>query len=450
MTNPTLGSKAKSQLIERILGKKAGAEKAPGPSVSSVLTVPGVRNAPGRAKVPEAFTRFDRHPGYEKMLVPQAAARRLGLRNPFFIAHEGVAGATTHIDGREYINFANYNYLGLAGHPAVNKAARDAIDRYGTTSSASRLVAGERPIQRELEQALAAVYEVDDAIVFVSGHATNVSTIGYLFGPKDLVVHDSLIHNSVLEGIKLSGAARRSFPHNDTAALDAILSQIRSQFERVLIVVEGNYSMDGDIADLPTLIDIKTRHGCFLMVDEAHALGVLGATGRGSHEHHRLAGTAVDIWMGTLSKTLAGCGGYIAGESALVEHLKYAAPGFVYSVGIAPPLAAASLAALRIMLGEPERVERLQDNGRYFLELMQALDANVGYAQGHAVIPLITGSSLGAVKLSQKLFDAGINVQPIIYPAVEEKAARLRFFVSSLHSQTQLEKTIETIRAHKS
>ncbi len=438
MTQSSLGLKAKQQLIERFLGKKVGADGAAPQTVAT--------RSLHRAKVPEAFTRFDRHPGYEKMLVPKAAADRLGLRNPFFIAHDGVAGAVTRINGREFINFSSYNYLGLAGHPAVNKAAKDAIDRYGTSASASRLVAGERPIQRELEEALAELYEVEDCVVFVSGHATNVSTIGYLFGPKDLVIHDSLIHNSVLEGIKLAGSTRRSFPHNDTLALDAILAEIRHQFERVLIVVEGHYSMDGDIPDLPALIDIKRRHGCFLMVDEAHALGVLGAKGKGSHEHFDVAGKDVDIWMGTLSKTLAGCGGYIAGERALVEHLKYAAPGFVYSVGIPPPLAAASLAALRIMLDEPERVARLQENGQMFLKMAKESGIDVGTSQGFAIVPAITGSSLKAAKLSNLLFDSAINVQPIVYPAVEEKAARLRFFISTMHSEKHFGYVCESIR----
>ena len=438
MTQSTLGQKAKQQLIERFLGKRAGADGAV-PQTTATRSL-------YRAKVPEAFTRFDRHPGYEKMLVPKAAANRLGLRNPFFIAHDGVAGAVTRINGREFVNFSSYNYLGLAGHPAVNKAAKDAIDRYGTSASASRLVAGERPIQRELEEALAELYGVEDCVVFVSGHATNVSTIATLFGPKDLVIHDALIHNSVLEGIKLSGSTRRSFPHNDTQALDAILAEIRHQFERVLIVVEGHYSMDGDIPDLPALIDIKRRHGCFLMVDEAHALGVLGASGKGSHEHHGIAGQDVDIWMGTLSKTLAGCGGYIAGERALVEHLKYAAPGFVYSVGIAPPLAAASLAALNLMLKEPERVARLRENGQMFLKMAKECGLDAGTSQGFAIVPVITGSSLKAAKLSNRLFERGINVQPIVHPAVEEKAARLRFFLGTQHTEMQMKITIETIK----
>lgn len=433
------GLKAKDRLIDRFLGKKLGAGGA-----AAAMPEPAVRKKRS-ADIPEAFCRFDRHPGYEKMLVPKAAADRLGLANPFFRAHESVAGAITRIDGREYINFSSYNYLGLSGHPAVNKAAKDAIDRYGTSVSASRLVAGERPVQRELEEALAALYEVEDCVVFVSGHATNVSTIGYLFGPKDLVIHDSLVHNSVLEGIKLAGSARRSFPHNDHAALDHILAEIRGQFERVLVVVEGLYSMDGDIPDLPALVEIKRRYKTFLMVDEAHSLGVLGATGRGLREHYGLAGKDVDIWMGTLSKTLAGCGGFIAGERALVEHLKYAAPGFVYSVGIAPPLAAASLASLRIMLKEPGRVARLRERAQLFLQLARQAGINTGYSHGYAVIPVITGSSLKAARQSNQLFEQGINVQPIIYPAVEEKAARLRFFLSSAHAERQIEYSVATL-----
>jgi 8-amino-7-oxononanoate synthase len=433
-----LSGRTREELIQRFLHRD---EETPGATEESAAG----RSRARSSSVPDAFCRFDRFPGYERLLVPQAAGKRLGLANPFFRVHEGVASATTQIEGRSFINFSNYNYLGLAGHPKVNRAARDAIERYGTSASASRLVAGERPVVRDLEAALAQFYEVEDCVAFVSGHATNVTTIGYLFGPKDLVIHDALIHNSVLEGIKLSGAARRSFPHNDAAALDAILGEIRGQFERTLIVVEGLYSMDGDIPDLPRFIDIKTRHQAFLMVDEAHSLGVLGETGKGIREHFGLAGTVVDIWMGTLSKSLAGCGGFIAGERALVEHLKYAAPGFLYSVGMSPPLAAASLEALRIMQAEPDRVARLRERSSQLLELASTHGIDTGLSQGFAVVPALIKNSLKAVKISNVLFGHGINVQPIIYPAVEERAARLRLFVSCLHTEAQLRVTVETL-----
>lgn len=425
----------KTKLIDRILGKKA--EAAQGAALASPVPIV--------SKVSKDFTRFDRFPGYEKMLVPKAAAERFGLANPFFVSHDGLAGATTQINGREFINFSSYNYLGLNGDPRVNQAAKNAIDLYGTTVSASRLVAGERPIQRDLERALAQVYGVEDCVAFVSGHATNVSTIGYLFGPKDLVLHDALAHNSIIEGIKLSGATRRSFAHNDTAQLDQILADIRGQFERVLIVIEGHYSMDGDIPDLPAFIDIKRRHQAFLMVDEAHSLGVLGASGLGLHEHYGVPGTDVDIWMGTLSKTMSGCGGYIAGERALVEHLKYAAPGFVYSVGLAPVLAAAALQCLEILRQEPQRVHQLRQITQYLLTEAKKAGLDIGLSQGFSIVPVIVGSSLKAVKLSNALFKAGINIQPIIHPAVEEKAARLRFFLSNQHTPAHIDTTIAAI-----
>ncbi len=430
-----LSDEAKTNLIKKTLMRK---------SVSPQESE-GSRAKRKRKAVPESMVRFDRFPAYERIMVPKKASMRLGIDNPFFREHSGVATSTTEIEGRKFINFSSYNYLGLCGHPRVNQAGIAAIERYGTSVSASRLVSGERPIQRDLERALADLYGVDDAIVFVSGHATNVTTIGYLFGENDLVVHDALIHNSVLQGAELSGAHRRSFPHNDWKALDQLLSECRDQFERVLIVIEGLYSMDGDFPDLPKFIEIKRRHMAFLMVDEAHSLGVMGETGRGIAEHFGVKGSDVDIWMGTLSKTLSGCGGYIAGETALVEHLKYAAPGFLYSVGIAPPVAAASLEALRIMLAEPERVERLRERGEFFLEEAQSRGVDTGYSAGLSVIPANLKSSLKAVKVSNALFARGINVQPIVYPAVEEKAARLRFFLSSTHTKEQILFTLDAL-----
>lgn len=438
MTKQNFGlvGSAKEQLVKRFLARRDSQLE----TASST-----VRSTPPAVQVPEKFCRFDKFSGYEKVVIPQAAARKLGIENPYFKNHEGVADATTIIGGKTYINFSSYNYLGLSGDPRVNRAAKDAIDRYGTSASASRLVAGERTVHRELEETIAQLYEVDDCVVFVSGHATNVTTISTLFGPKDLIVHDSLIHNSVFEGMKLSGATRRSFNHNEPESLERILAEIRGNFERTLVVIEGLYSMDGDIPDLPRFIDIKNRYKAFLMVDEAHSIGVLGETGHGLREHYGIQGKAVDIWMGTLSKAFAGCGGYIAGEKALVEHLKYASPGFVYSVGIPPAMAAASLAAIRIMLDEPSRVAGLSERAAYFLGEAKRLGIDIGLSRGRAVIPAVIGSSLKATKLSQRLFELGVNVQPIIYPAVEERGARLRFFVSTTHTREQIDQTLKLL-----
>jgi 8-amino-7-oxononanoate synthase len=395
--------------------------------------------------VPEQFYRFDQHPGYQQLRIMHDGAARFGLANPFFKLHESLAGAETTIGGQRFVNFASYNYLGYSGHPAVTEAAKAAIDHYGTSVSASRLVSGDRPIHRELEAELARLYEVDDAVTFVSGHATNVTTIGYLFGPRDLVIHDELIHNSVLQGIQLSGARRLSFAHNDVDALDRLLTDQRQHFERVLVVLEGIYSMDGDYPDLPRFVELKNRHKVFLMVDEAHSLGVMGASGKGIREHFGLAGKDVDIWMGTLSKTLASCGGYIAGESALVEHLKFMAPGFLYSVGMPASVAAAALAAVRCMAGDAERVATLQARGLQFLELAREAGLDTGTSTGLAVIPVITGSSLKATQLSGALAKRGINAQPILHPAVPEKAARVRFFVSCLHTPDQIAETVAIV-----
>lgn len=436
---PGLTAQIKDKLIQQALERRLRqTEHGSSAEAPAVLTT-------GAVNIPEQHYRFHLHPGYQQIRIINDGAARLGIGNPFFKLHEGIAGATTKIGGREYINFASYNYLALSGHHEVTEAAKIAIDRYGTSVSASRLVSGERPIHRELEQAIAKIYGVDDAIVLVSGHATNVTTIGYLFGPNDLILHDELIHNSILQGITLSGARRLPFPHNDSAALDAILTEQRHHFERVLIVLEGIYSMDGDYPDLPCFVEIKKKHKAFLMVDEAHSFGVMGKTGLGIREHFELAGGDVDIWMGTMSKVLAGCGGYIAGELALVEHLKFLAPGFLYSVGMSPPVAAASLAALQCLQREPERVAALQERGQFFLEQARAVGIDTGTSTGLGVIPAIMGSSIRAARLSSALFERGINVQPILYPAVPEKSARLRFFISCQHTEAQIRQTVQAL-----
>lgn len=438
---PGLSASIKDKLIQQALERKLRQAGRAQPARPLAAT-----GASARGAIPDEYTRFELHPGYRQLRILNEGAARMGVQSPFFKMHEGTAGAVTRIGTKSYINYASYNYLGMSGDPVVAQAAKDAIDRYGTSVSASRLVSGERPIHRELERALAEAYDVEDAITFVSGHATNVSTIGYLFGPRDLILHDELIHNSVLQGIQLSGARRLPFAHNDWAALDAILQDQRHHFERVLIVLEGIYSMDGDFPDLPRFIEIKRRHKAFLMVDEAHSFGVMGKRGYGIREHFGIPGKQVDIWMGTLSKSLAGCGGYIAGDAALVEHLKFLAPGFLYSVGMPPSVAAASLAALRRMEQTPERVATLQARGQFFLHHARTAGIDTGLSTGYAVVPAIIASSLKAARLSAALFERGINVQPILYPAVPEQSARLRFFISYQHSEADLRTTVAALR----
>ncbi|MDH2294231.1 aminotransferase class I/II-fold pyridoxal phosphate-dependent enzyme [Cobetia sp. 1AS1] len=398
-------------------------------------------------QISDDFVRFDRQPGYQQLSMMQQAGAAFGVPEPFFRVHDGCAGATTRIEGRELVNFASYNYLDYSRHPEVVKAAADAAAHYGTSVSASRAVSGERPIHQQLEAAVARTYDVEDAVVFVSGHATNVSTLGYLLGPKDLILHDEWIHNSSLVGAQLSGARRMPFAHNDPDALEALLRAQRGKFERVLIVTEGLYSMDGDVPDLPRLIALKQKYRCWLMVDEAHSFGVLGERGLGLREHYDIAACDVDIWMGTMSKTLSGCGGYIAGCKELVSMLRYFAPGFLYSVGMPAQVAAPSLKILELLQGDDarQRIARLHDVSGYFLKRARALGLDVGDSLGVAVVPVILGSSLVAARLSNQLFEAGFNVQPILHPAVPEKSARLRFFLSCEHTEAQVDAVLDTL-----
>lgn len=393
--------------------------------------------------LPEETFRFDCFPEYVRLKQNLELTEATGLGNPFFAVHERVTNDTTQIAGKEYINFSSYNYVGMSGDPQVTSAVKAAVDRFGTSVSASRLVSGEKTIHRELERGIADFIGVEDSIVLVGGHSTNETTIGHLFGPGDLILHDALAHNSIIMGCKLSGARRRPFPHNDWKAVDQLLTDLRGEYRRVLVVIEGVYSMDGDVTPLPKFIEVKKRHKAFLMVDEAHSIGTMGEHGRGVSEFYKVNPADVDIWMGTLSKSFGSCGGYIAGCKALVEYLKYTAPGFVYSVGLSPSNTAAAVASLRVLEAEPQRVRRLHENAKQFLELAKSKGLNTGMSKDSPVVPIIIGNSMHALMLSKQLKNRGINVQPILYPAVEEKAARLRFFITTCHTPEQIKTTVE-------
>ena len=394
--------------------------------------------------LPEHYD-FAQFPEYAQLKRQEQMLLAVTDDNPYFRVDQGGAGSAACVEGRQLINFCIYDYVGMAHDPEVIAAAKSAIDRYGTGAGASRLISGEKQVHRDLEQTLAAFLNVPAALVFVSGHATNVTTIGHLMGPDDLILHDTLAHNSIIQGAKLSGATRRAFAHNDWQAMDTVLSEDRRRYRRVLIAIEGVYSMDGDFPDLPRFVELKKKHKTLLLVDEAHSLGTLGATGRGIGEYWGVARADVDLWMGTLSKSLASCGGYIAGSVELVEYLKYTAPGFVYSVGLSPPNAAAALASLTILQRQPQRVERLRELSALFLKLAGQRGLDTGLASGTPVIPVIVGSSAKALRLSNALFRHGMNVQPIVYPVVPEHSARLRFFITTNHTREQIHTTVSAI-----
>ncbi|KAF0227768.1 MAG: aminotransferase class I [Beijerinckiaceae bacterium] len=390
-------------------------------------------------------TAFDTLPQYQQIKFQREFAAFAALEVPYYRLHAGRSAATALIGNRELVNFASYDYLGLNGHPAIVAAAEAATREFGTSVSASRISAGERQVHRDLEQLLAKNYAAEDCIVFNSGHGGGVSTIASLVGPKDLIVHDALIHNCIVVGAQLSGATRRNFPHNDLDALERLLASERPRFERCLIVTEGLFSMDGDGPDLARLIEIKQRFGAWLMMDDAHALGVLGATGRGIFEHQGIAPDSVDLWFGTLSKTLVGCGGYVAGSAVLVDLLKCHAPSFVYSVGMPAAVAAASAKALEIMNAEPERVAKLQANSQRFLKRAKALGLDTGDAWGYGIIPVIVGETVRTLVLAQELQKRGFNAFPILPPGVPEKSSRLRFFINATHSDAQIDAAVDAV-----
>ena len=286
----------------RVLGDRAPAS-ATTPTASTTPVAPAAAGA--REERVEDFAEL------HEIRATLARFHQLGIENPYGRSLEGTARDMVRVDGEHLLNFATFNYLGLSGDPRVTAAATRAIDEYGTSASASRVAWGDRPVHRALERDLAAFLGCQDALVFASGHATNVTTVATLVGRDDVVLHDSLAHDSLIAGARLSGARRVPFPHNDIDALDRLLRETRASARRALIVVEGAYSMDGDLAPLGDLIALKRRHGALLFVDEAHSLGVVGATGRGIGEHAGVPRDGVDVWMGTVSKALASCGGYV-------------------------------------------------------------------------------------------------------------------------------------------
>lgn len=397
------------------------------------------------APISEATHDVAKFPEYLQLRQNLDLLESSGLGNPYFTVHQGLTNDRTLIDGREVINFCSYNYVGMSGDPVVVKAAQEAVARYGTSVSASRLVSGEKDLHGQLERGISNFLNTESALVFVGGHSTNETVIGHMLGPGDLILHDALSHNSIIQGCILSGARRRPFAHNDWKIADELLSKFRHEYRRVLIVIEGVYSMDGDIPELERFVELKKRHKALLMIDEAHSIGTIGRTGRGIGEYHETRRDDVDIWMATLSKTFGSCGGYIAGRKELIEYLKYTAPGFVYSVGLSPPNTAAAIASLELLQREPERVARLQQRSAQFLSLAKQRGLNTGMSKDSPVVPVILGNSIHALQLSKALFARDINVQPILYPAVEESAARLRFFLTSEHTEEQITYTVDAV-----
>ncbi|MCX5583469.1 aminotransferase class I/II-fold pyridoxal phosphate-dependent enzyme [Streptomyces erythrochromogenes] len=444
------------------IGKRAPAFRsedlfAPGLTVGGLIALldPGRtrHEAPGRpasraaraAEWSTAAASIDDFPEVALFEERLAAVTAGGADFPYFRVHEGTIRDTTVIGDRSYLSFGSYNYLGISGHPAVNEAVHRAVERYGTSVSASRALSGERELTVRLERALADFLGVGDCLTLVSGHATNVTAIGHLVGAGDLVLHDALAHDSILQGCALSGAARRPFAHNDRADLEHLLRINRSRFRRVLIVVEGAYSMDGDLVDLPAVIGLKKRYGALLMVDEAHSIGTVGEHGRGVGEFFGVDRTDVDLWMGTLSKSFASCGGYLGGSARMVRWLRHTLPGFVYSVGLTPANAAAALAATELITAEPQRVRTLRRNAGLFLGLAAAAGLPTGSSADTPIVPVVLGDSARTLRVADRLFARGVVADPIFHPAVDEGLSRLRFFLTSEHREDDVRRAVAVL-----
>ena len=401
-----------------------------------------LRHPPAAAGAADNAGRFPECDALEKRLADLEAA---GLDNPFLHANEAVRGRTARLGGRDVVSFTSFDYLGLACHPDVRRAAKEAIDRFGCSASASRMVGGNNTILDELDAELASFLGAERAVVFPCGYGTNASVFNHLFGAGDLILYDELAHNSIMQGANASKAGRRSFRHNDHEQLDGLLRDLRPQYRRVVVAIEGVYSMDGDYPDLPRFIEVKKRHDALLYVDEAHSLGTMGPGGRGICDFFDVDPAEGDLWMGTISKALGAGGGYLAGGERLIRYLGFTTPAFVFSTACSPPNAAAALEGLRVIQREPWRVTRLRERSELFLKLAADCDLDTGSSGDTPVIPVIVGSSTRAILVSQMLLERGINARPILYPAVRETAARVRFFITAEHSEEQIAEAVETV-----
>ena len=353
---------------------------------------------------------------------------------------EGPQEPVARYDGREVINLCSNNYLGLATHPALKAAALEAVASYGVGSGAVRTIAGNMAIHQQLEAELAAFKRTEAVLLYQSGFTANAGTVAALLGKEDIVVSDELNHASIIDGCRLSGAEKRIFPHKDVGAARVLLAASRGA-RRVLLITDGVFSMDGDIAPLPDLVAAAEAFGAIMMVDDAHASGVVGRDGRGTVDHFGLHGR-VHIQVGTLSKAFAGLGGYVAGSRALIDYLMYRARPLLFSTSHPPSVAASSLAAVRLVQRHPDLIAGLWENTRFFKEGLKRLGFDTGMSET-PITPVIVGDEVQAMQLSDRLFDEGVFALGIAFPTVPRGRARVRTIVTAGHTREHLERALE-------
>jgi len=400
--------------------------------------------------MPTVTDLFEKARTHERLEILRAAREHDVV--PYFRVVEGEPGPVVTMEGRERITLGSNNYLGLTGDPRVKAAAREALETYGTGMTGSRFMNGTLPLHLELESELADWMGTDDAIVYTAGYLANVGCIGTLLDPGDTVICDSGDHASILDAVSMSRARIRPFRHGRLDKLEAMLERSASDGGGVLVVVDGVFSMEGDVADLPAIADLCGRHGARLMVDEAHAVGVLGARGTGTCEAFGVE-DRVDLRMGTFSKSLASCGGYIAGPGDVVEFLRVQSRAFMFTAAAVPAAVGAALGALRVIRSPegPELLERVLDNARYLhrglreigLQVVEPTRMPNGSELVTPIVPVVIGDDWKAAMFWKALFDAGVYTNVALYPAVPRGGALLRTSVMATHERDHLDRALE-------
>jgi glycine C-acetyltransferase len=368
--------------------------------------------------------------------------RRQGLYRPLRVL-DGEQAAHTSIDRRDVVNLSSNNYLGLTTHPTLRARALEALKALGVGTGSVRTIAGTMAIHIELERRLAAFKQTEAAVVFQSGFTANAGTVSSLLGRDDVIVSDELNHASIIDGARLSRATIKVFPHRDVDVARKIIAALPRP-QRTLLITDGVFSMDGDLGALPELCAVADEYGCIMMVDDAHASGVFGRAGRGTVDHFAMHGR-VDVQVGTLSKALGALGGYVAGSTSLIQFLHRRARPFLFSTSHPPSVAATCIAALDVLENEPQWMERLWSNTRFFKAGLQALGFDTGVSES-PITPVIVGDGARAMTLSDKLFDAGVFAQGIGFPTVPQGKARVRTIVTATHTEAELQFALDAFR----
>ncbi|PIS47191.1 MAG: 8-amino-7-oxononanoate synthase [Elusimicrobia bacterium CG08_land_8_20_14_0_20_51_18] len=360
---------------------------------------------------------------------------------PYFKALESEQAPEVTIGGKKYIMFGSNNYLGLANDPRMKQAAREAIDKYGTGVAGSRFLNGNTVLHEELERKLAKFKEREAALVYATGYQMNLGVISALAGKGDVVIVDKLDHASILDGCKLSGAEIKRFKHNDMKSLEKVISQIGPEKGK-LVIVDGVFSMEGDIAPLPEIVKICKKHGARLIVDDAHATGVMGERGKGTCEHFGLKSADVDLIVGTCSKSFASVGGFAVGDADVIHYIQHMSRSMIFSAALPPSCVASISKAIDIIETEPERIKRLWENSNYLLESFKKMGCNTGHTKS-PIIPILIGDNEKTFMLWRALFENGIFTNPVVSPAVPPKRTLMRVVVTASHNKEHLDRALD-------